>query len=59
MSDESKAEVYVRVKDMAGNSFLCPLEALKKPGEVSAEVLDHCVDDATAGRYAGNIRRET
>lgn len=57
MGDDDAREVYVKVKDMAGNLFLCPLDALKTPGEVPEEVLDHCVDDATAGRYAGNIRR--
>jgi len=46
---------YVKVKDFAGNEFVCPIEALKHPGEVSEEVLDNCVDDATVGRYAGNI----
>jgi hypothetical protein len=40
---------------MAGNVFVCPLEALKAPGEVPADVLDACVDDATVGRYSGNI----
>jgi hypothetical protein len=46
---------YVRVKDLAGNEFVCPIDALKRPGEVSEEELENCVDDATIGRYAGNI----
>jgi len=29
MTDQDKKEVYVRVKDGAGNQFLCPLDALK------------------------------
>jgi len=32
-----------------------PIEALKHPGGGFEEVLDNCVDDATVGRYAGNI----
>lgn len=48
--------VYVRVRDLAGNEFVCPIDALKNPGEISAEELDHCVDDATVKRYSGNIR---
>jgi hypothetical protein len=55
MSAEGKEGIYVKVKDMAGNVFVCPLEALKAPGEVPADVLDACVDDATVGRYSGNI----
>lgn len=56
MSDRNEQPVYVKVKDVAGNEFVCPIEALKNIQEVSEEVLDNCVDDATAGRYAGNIQ---
>jgi hypothetical protein len=55
MSDP-KDSLFVRVNDMAGNEFVCPIDALKKPGEVSEEELESCVDDATVGRYAGNIK---
>ncbi len=48
-------EKFVRVKDPQGNEFLCPLSALKDVREASDEELDNCVDDGTAGRYAGNI----
>jgi 5,10-methylene-tetrahydrofolate dehydrogenase/methenyl tetrahydrofolate cyclohydrolase len=54
MSDP-KENVYVRVKDMAGNEFVCPLDALKNPKDVSEDELENCVDDGTLGRYAGNI----
>ena len=46
---------YVRVKDAAGNNFLCPLEALIDPNKASDEELENCLDDAVAGRYAANI----
>ena len=53
--DSAKKDIYVRVKDGAGNDFLCPLEALKDPGEVADDDLENCVDDGTVGRYASNI----
>jgi DNA gyrase/topoisomerase IV subunit B len=56
MSESREQHLYVRVKDFAGNEFVCPIEALKGLKEVSEEILDNCVDDATVGRYAGNIR---
>jgi hypothetical protein len=56
MTDNQNDPVYVRVTDGAGNQFLCPLEALKDPATASDQELENCVDDATAGRYAGNIR---
>jgi hypothetical protein len=56
MSESKKQQVYVKVKDVAGNEFVCPIDALKNLKEVSEEVLDNCVDDATVGRYAGNIK---
>ena len=51
-----KKALYVRVRDNAGNEFICPIEALKDPKTASDEELDHCVDDGTVGRYAGNIK---
>ncbi|HEX5681760.1 MAG TPA: hypothetical protein VFX82_13085 [Desulfobacterales bacterium] len=56
MSESNEEQVYVRVKDVAGNEFVCPIDALKNLKEVSEEVLDNCVDDATVGRYSGNIK---
>ncbi len=55
MTDSAKKDIYVRVKDGAGNDFLCPLEALKDPGDVTDDDLENCVDDGTVGRYASNI----
>jgi len=50
-----KQALYVRVHDKAGNEFICPLEALKDPKTATVDELNHCVDDGTVGRYAGNI----
>jgi tRNA(Glu) U13 pseudouridine synthase TruD len=56
VADSKEEQVYVRVKDLAGNEFVCPIDALKGLKEVPEDVLDNCVDDATVGRYAGNIK---
>ena len=56
MADENqRGKPFVRVKDTAGNDWLCPIDALKNPKDASEEELEHCVDDATVGRYAGDI----
>lgn len=55
MSDKND-NIYVRVKDLAGNEFVCPLDSLRNPKDVYDEELENCVDDATVGRYAGNIK---
>ena len=56
MNEDKEQQVYVKVKDFAGNEYVCPIDALKNMKEVPEDVLDNCVDDATAGRYAGNIK---
>jgi len=56
MTEKKQKSVYVRVKDGAGNLFLCPIDALKDPKEASEEELENCVDDAVVGRYAGEIK---
>jgi len=55
MSAKPKKDVWVRVKDDAGNEFICPLNALKDPRTATDEELERCADDAVAGRYAGNL----
>ena len=52
---ERKITKYVRVKDEAGNAFVCPLDNLRNPQDLTAEEIEECVDAATVGRYAGNI----
>lgn len=56
MTNEGQDRVYVRVKDFAGNDFICPLDALKEAGQATSDELDNCVDDATVKRYSGNIK---
>jgi hypothetical protein len=56
MVKQDKKHVYVRVKDGAGNAFLCPIEALKDIKKATDEELENCVDNAVAERYAGEIK---
>jgi hypothetical protein len=38
-----------------GKRVRLPARGAEAPGEVPADVLDACVDDATVGCYSGNI----
>ena len=58
MSQKEKKDIWVRVKDDAGNEFICPLDALKDRKSATDEELDQCVDDAVKGRYAANLNIE-
>lgn len=55
MTTSGKKRVFVRVKDGAGNAFLCPIDALKEVKKATEEELENCVDNAVAERYAGEI----
>jgi len=56
MVEQVEKQVYVRVKDGAGNQFLCPIDALKDVREATGEELENCVDNAVVERYAGEIK---
>ena len=56
MAEQDKKQVYVRVKDGAGNQFLCPIDALKDIKKAGDDEIENCVDDAVVGRYAGEIK---
>ena len=55
MAEKEKRDVWVRVKDDAGNEFICPLNALKDRQSATDDELDNCVDDAIIGRYAAKL----
>ena len=55
MSEKAKKDVWVRVKDNAGNEFICPIDALKDRETATAEELDECVDNAVTERYSGHL----
>jgi len=56
VTETSKKQVYVRVKDGAGNPFLCPIDSLKDVRKATEEELENCVDNAVAERYAGEVK---
>jgi hypothetical protein len=58
MAEFDRGEVFVRVTDRSGEEFVCPLSALRDPKELAPEELESCVDSATVGRYAGDIKIE-
>jgi hypothetical protein len=58
MGEFERGELFVRVKDRSGEEFVCPLKALRNPKDLTPEELEGCVDSATVGRYAGDIKIE-
>ena len=55
MNSGKKDDVFVKVKDMAGNEFVCPLNELRDVKNVSEEELESCFDGDVVGRYAGQL----
>lgn len=56
MNTENKETLCVKVKDMAGNDFVCPLDELRDPKSIRDAKLENCVKDAVVGRYAGHLK---
>ena len=55
MNKEKNQNVYVKVKDMAGNEFVCPLEGLRDARKISDAELENCFEGDVIGRYAGQL----
>ena len=55
MNTENKDDVFVKVKDKAGNEFVCPLNELRNVKSVSEEELENCFEGDVLGRYAGTL----
>ena len=55
MSGENNQNVYVKVKDMAGNEFVCPLKELRDARKISDDELENCFEGDVVGRYAGQL----
>ncbi len=55
MSRKTEEQTYVRVRDGAGEEFLCPLDALKPAEKATEQELTNCVDQATANRHPSNV----
>ena len=56
MNTDNSETLYVKVKDMAGNDFVCPLNELKDPKQLSEDELENCVEEVVVGRYAGQLK---
>ena len=56
MSPDNDNDVFVRVKDDAGNEFVCPLGELRNVKDVSEDELEDCFDGDVMGRYASNLK---
>ena len=59
MSDEYYEEPkhkqrFVWVKDKAGNEYVCRIEDLENPKNISDEDLKNCMDDASRGIAIGD-----
>lgn len=55
MNTETDEKVYVKVKDMAGNDFVCPLNELRDASKISEAELENCFEGDVVGRYAGML----
>jgi len=55
MESKDKKYKYLKVKDKAGNEFLCPIDALKSVSKATEEELADCVEGDVVGRYSGDI----
>jgi len=54
VTQPSKRQQFVWVKDKAGNEFVCPVDVLKDPKSMNPDELKNCVDDAkTVQPFAG------
>lgn len=56
MNAEKNENVYVKVKDLAGNEFVCPLNELRDPKTITEAELDNCFEGDVVGRYAGQLK---
>ena len=55
MNAATNETVYVKVRDMAGTDFVCPLHELRDPGSIREDELENCVEAVVIGRYAGEM----
>jgi len=55
MNTESNENLYVKVKDMVGNEFVCPLNELRDASKIGDAELENCFEGDVVGRYAGQL----
>lgn len=56
MKTEKHENVYVKVKDLAGNEFVCPLNELRDAKTIGEAELENCFEGDVVGRYAGMLK---
>jgi len=56
MTPQDESDVFVKVKDEAGNEFVCPVGELRNAKDVSDDELEDCFDGDVMGRYASNLK---
>ncbi len=55
MNTEKDDNLFVKVKDTAGNEFVCPLNELRNVKNVSNAELENCFEGDVVGRLAGRL----
>jgi len=48
-------KAYFVVKNEHGDSYLCPINSVKRRGAITADELASCVEEDIVERYFGNI----
>ncbi|AFM27892.1 hypothetical protein [Desulfomonile tiedjei] len=57
MSDETERKpLYGRVRDRSGKEYICPLDTLRDPAEVTEEELKQCLDSVEGGFSDSEVR---
>jgi hypothetical protein len=54
----ARGKRFVKVKDISGNEWLCPAEAMKAAKDATQEELDDCVELDVVTHTAGDIDAE-
>ena len=54
INEPKSRQQFVYVKDKAGNEYVCPVNVLKKPEELTEEERSGCIEDASVAQpHAG------
>ena len=48
-------KTYFVLKDEYGDSYLCPIDSVKRRDAIAADELESCVEKDIVERYSGNI----
>ena len=54
INEPKSRQQFVYVKDKVGNEYVCPVNVLKKPEELTEEERSGCIEDASVAQpHAG------